>query len=69
MEAINKRLRSFLSLPKLESSPQEINSGTFAYTLHFQQFGITLTKFEKTQIHFKSEVFAKVAVVNAKAPS
>ena len=59
MEAINKQLQSFLSLPKLDSSPQEINSGTFAYTLHFQQFGITMTKFE---------VFAKVAVVNAKAP-
>ena len=68
MEDVNKRPRSFLSLPKLECGPQEINSGTFAYTLHFQQFGITMTKFEKTQIHFKCEVFAYVAVVNAKAP-
>ena len=40
----------------------------FAYTCHFQQIGINATKIEKTGIHFKTDVFATVAVVDAKAP-
>ena len=50
MENVNKERRIFVSLSKLESHPQEINSR------------------EKTRIHFKSDVFAAVAVVDAKAP-
>ena len=42
--------------------------GKFAYTYHFQQIGINATKIEKTRIHFKTDVFAAVAVVDAKAP-
>ena len=42
--------------------------GKFAYTCHFQQIGINATKIEKTGIHFKTDVFAAVAVVDAKAP-
>ena len=42
--------------------------GKFAYTFHFQQIGINATKIEKTGIHFKTDVFAAVAVVDAKAP-
>ena len=43
--------------------------GKFAlYTYHFQQIGINATKIEKTGIHFKTDVFAAVAVVDAKAP-
>ena len=42
--------------------------GKFAYTCHFQQIGINATKIEKTGIHFKVDVFAAVAVVDAKAP-
>ena len=42
--------------------------GEFAYTCHFQQIGINATKIEKTGIHFKTDVFAAVAVVDAKAP-
>ena len=38
----------------------------FAYTCHFQQIGINATKVEKTGIHFKTDVFAAVAVVDAK---
>ena len=63
-----QELRSFLSLPKLECGPQEINLGHLPTLYIFRKFGITVTKFEKTQIHFKCEVFAEVAVVNAKAP-
>ena len=52
----------------LECGPQEISSREFAYTWHFQQIGINATKIEKTGIHFKSDVFAAVAVVDTKAP-
>ena len=33
-----------------------------------QQTGINASKIEKTGIHFKTDVFAAVAVVDAKAP-
>ena len=52
-----------LSVVLKKSSP-----GKFAYTCHFQQIGINATKIEKTGIHFKTDVFAATAVVNAKAP-
>ena len=42
--------------------------GKFTYTCHFQQIGINATKIEKTEIRFKTDVFAAVAVVDAKAP-
>ena len=42
--------------------------GKFAYTCHFQQIGIYATKIEKMGIHFKTDVFAAIAVVNAKVP-
>ena len=59
----------FLSLLKLECGPQDSTPGKFAYTFsHFQQIGINATKIEKTGIHFKPDVFAAVAVVDAKAP-
>ena len=45
-----------------------MNSGKFAYICHFQQIGINATKIEKTGIHFKTDVFTALAVVDAKAP-
>ena len=57
---------SFFS--NLECGPQEINSREFAYTCYFQQIGINARKIEKTGIHFKTDVLAAVAVVDAKAP-
>jgi len=42
--------------------------GKFTYTCHFQQTGINVTNIEKTGIHFKTDIFAAVAVVDAKAP-
>ena len=39
-----------------------------AYIKHFPPTGINATKFEKTLIHFKSDVFTAVAVVDAKTP-
>ena len=41
--------------------------GKFAYTCHFQQLGINATKIEKRGIHFKTDIFAAVAVSDAKA--
>ena len=49
-------------------SSKKSSPGKFAYTCHFQQIGINATKIEKTGIHFKTDVFAAVAVVDAKAP-
>ena len=57
----------FLSL-NLSAVLKKSTLGKFAYTCHFQQIGINATKIEKTGIHFKSDVFATVAIVDAKAP-
>ena len=64
----HKRLRIFLCLSKLVYSLQETNSRTFAYIWHFQKFGLTTKKIEKTRIHFNSDVFYAVVVVDAKTP-
>ena len=58
MEDVNKRRRISFSLSKLECGPQEINSWEINLA----------TKIEKTGIHFKTDVFAVVAVVDANAP-
>ena len=42
--------------------------GKFAYTCLFQQIGTNATKVEKTGIHFETDVFAAVTVLDAKAP-
>ena len=69
MEDVNKWRRICFSLSKLECGPQEIiTPGKFAYTCHFHQIGINATKIEKTGIHLKTDVFAAVAIVDAKAP-
>ena len=54
-----------LSFYKLECGPKKSTPGKFAYSRHFQRIGINAKKFEKTLIHFKSDVFAAVAVVDA----
>ena len=55
--------------PNLSAILRTSNLGKFAYIWHFQQIGINAIKFkfEKTRIHFKSDVLAAVAVVDAKA--
>ena len=65
MEDVNERRRISFSLSAVlkKSTP-----GKFAYTCHFQQIGINATKIEKTGIHFKTDIFAAVVVVDAKAP-
>ena len=49
-------------------SPKKSNSEKFACIRHFQRIAVNATKFEKTQIHFKSDVSAAVAVVDDKSP-
>ena len=68
MADVNKRRRISFSLSKLECGPQEINSREIRLHLPLQQIGINVTKIEKTGNHFKADVFAAVAVVDAKAP-
>ena len=52
----------------LSSVPYESTPGKYAYIWHFRRIWMNATKFEKTRIHFKSHVFAAIAVVDAKAP-
>ena len=49
--------------------PKKSTPGKFAYNRHFQQTGINARKFERMLIHFKSDVYAAVAVVDAKTLS
>ena len=58
----------FFSLSKPKCAPQESTPQKFANICHFQQIRINATKFGKTGIHFISDVFAAVALVDAKAP-
>ena len=57
----------FLSL-NLSALLKKSTPEKFTYIWHFQQIGINATKIEKTGIHFKTDVFTAVAVVDAKAP-
>ena len=57
----------FLSL-NLSAVPKKSTPGKFAFITHFQGIGINATVFEKTRIHYKSEVFAAVFVDDDKAP-
>ena len=50
----------------LNAVPKKSTLEQFAYFRHFQRIGMNAKKFEKTPIHFKSDVFAAVAVVDAK---
>ena len=67
MEDVKKGRRISFSLSLKLSALLKLTPGKFAYTCHFQQIRINATKFEKTGIHFKFDVFAVVAVVDAKA--
>ena len=66
----DKRRRIFLQFlfPNVSAVPKKSTPGKFANIWHFQQIRINATKIEKSRIHFKSDVFAAVSVVDAKAP-
>ena len=57
----------FLSL-NLSAVLKKSTTVKFVYTCHFQQIGISAIKIEKTGTHFKTDVFAAVAVIGVKAP-
>ena len=69
MEDVNERQQILFPSLKLSALLKNTTPGKFAYICHFQQIGINATKIEKTGIHFKTDVFAAVAVVDAKAPN
>ena len=58
----------FFLFLNLSAVPKKSTPGKFVHIRHFQPIGINATKFEKTRIHFKNDVFAAVAVADAKAP-
>ena len=71
MEDVNKWRQISFSLSNLECSPQEINSREIRIHLPFSanwNKRKNATKIETTGIHLKTDVFAAVAIVDAKAP-
>ena len=66
MEDVNKGRRISFSLSKLECGPQEINSREICLHLPFSANWNKRDSVWKTGIHFKSDVFTAVAVVDAK---
>ena len=69
MGVVNKRKRIFFLFQNLSVVPKKSTPKKFAYIWHFQGIGISVIQFEKTQIQFKDDFFAAVAVFDAKAPS
>ena len=57
----------FLSL-NLSAVPRKSTLGKFAYIRHFQGIGVNAIVFEKTWIHYNSDVFAALFVDDGKAP-
>ena len=68
MEDVNTRRRIFISLLRLGCGLKEFNSRKCQLHSTFKRVGIIAKTFEKTRIHFNSDVFAAIAVVVAKAP-
>ena len=62
------KIPNFFLFQNLSVVPKKLTPGKFSYIWHFQVIGMSATKFEKARIRFKSDIFAAVAVVNAKAP-
>ena len=70
MEDVNKRRRIFLSLSKLNCDHQEINSREIRLHLTFSVNWNKCDKFwKKREFIFNCDVFAAVAVVDAKVPN
>ena len=67
MEDVNIRRRSFLFL-NLNKILKNSTLGKVACIWHIERVQIDATKFERTQIHFFTNVFTAVVVVLAKVP-
>ena len=68
MEDVTSDDETFFLFLNWGAVPKKSTPAKFAYIRHFQEIGINVTKFEKTLIHFKSDVFAALTVVDAKLP-
>ena len=68
MADVNKRRRISFSLSKLECGPQEISLREIRLHLQFSGNWNKRNSVCKIGIYFKSDVFAAVAGVDAKAP-
>ena len=68
MEDVNKRPRIFLHSLNLSADPKKQTPRKFACIRNGQRLGINATKFKKLEFILKSDVFAAVAVADAKAP-
>ena len=68
MEDVNKRQRIILSLSELKCGPQEINSREIRLHLTFLVNRNKRDKVWKNANHFRSDVFAAVAVIDVKSP-
>ena len=69
MEDVNKHDKIFFLFLNLSAVPKKSTPGKLAYIRHFRHFQrieINSKTFEKTLIRFKGDVFASVAVVDAK---
>ena len=62
--SVNEIFSLFLNLSAV---PKKSTPGKFAYIRHFRQIGINVTVW-KNAIHFKSDVFPAVAVIDVKTP-
>ena len=68
MEDVTSDDETFFLFLNSSAFPKKSTLAEFGYSRHFQRIGINATKFEKTLIRFKSDVFAAVAVDDAKTP-
>ena len=68
MGDVNKRREIFFLFLNLRAVSKKSTPRKFAHIRHFRRIGINATKSEKTLNHFKSDVFAAVANVDAKRP-
>ena len=66
MEDVKKRRRIFFLFLNFSAVLKKSTPGKFAHIWQFQQIGINATKFEKTRIHFKIDVFTALVVGDAK---
>ena len=66
VQDVKKRRRIFFLFLNFSAVPKKSTPRKFAYIWQFQPIGINATKFEKTRIHFKIDVFTTLVVGDAK---
>ena len=69
LEGSEYKTAPFFSFPELRYSLLEFNSRKFSSIWRIKRDRISALKFKAARVHFLSEVFVAVAVVDALAPS